>query len=205
MFFLGARWRAAQTIRLSNQKASGGDATIDRIRPYLASLRGAVLEIGAGAGGTMPYLPVGCRYTALEPNVYLRDTLIRRAGERGLTTPVISTASAEQMPFADSSFEAIVSVRSLCAVSDLPRALREVRRVLKPGGIFIFAEHVAAPANQWQYYLQLLARLVFPCDPVRNIERELRAAGFHELRVERFNSFKSKTIIQPRISGFARN
>jgi ubiquinone/menaquinone biosynthesis C-methylase UbiE len=108
----------------------------------LASARGRVLELGAGSGLNLAYYPAEIGELVLtEPEPAMRARLERRVArsERGAT---VVAAPAEALPFADGAFDAAVSTMVLCTVHDPFAALREVRRVLAPGGRFLFIEHV---------------------------------------------------------------
>jgi ubiquinone/menaquinone biosynthesis C-methylase UbiE len=108
----------------------------------LSSLRGRVLEIGAGTGANFPHYPPGAEVVAVEPDPYM----LRRAGERLRQLPDaridLREGDAQALPFPDASFDHVVSTLVLCTVPDLTAALAEIRRVLKPDGRFHFLEHV---------------------------------------------------------------
>ena len=113
-----------------------------RFERQLAGLAGHVVEIGPG---TSPYLPRtgGSRWTGIEPDgtavAVLRERLAGRDGVSVLRAP------AERIPLPDDSADAVLGSLVLCSVDDPVRVLAEVRRVLRPGGSYVFAEHVAAP------------------------------------------------------------
>jgi len=110
----------------------------------LADLEGDVLELGAGTGANLPHHPRDLsRLVLTEPDKHMRRQLEARARERRPDAEV-TPASASALPFADASFDAVVSTLVLCSVPELDTTLREVWRVLKPGGRFLFLEHVAA-------------------------------------------------------------
>ena len=113
----------------------------------LANCRGRVLEIGAGTGLNVEHYPAGTDVTYTEPDPHMA----RRLRLKGAA---VVEASAASLPFDDDSFDTVVSTLVLCTVPDVPSALREVRRVLRPGGQLLFLEHVrAAPGTslvRWQ-------------------------------------------------------
>lgn len=113
---------------------------------------------------------------------------------------------AERLDFADGSLDAVVSTLVLCSVRDLPGTLREIRRVLKPGGRFIFLEHVAAPAATWLRRVQRWVRppwraLTDGCCPDRETWLVLENAGFARVYYERFRV--PIPIASPHIAGLA--
>ncbi|HWT95799.1 MAG TPA: class I SAM-dependent methyltransferase [Solirubrobacteraceae bacterium] len=129
-----------------------------RRRALLAGARGRVLEIGAGTGLNLPHLPAGvAALTLTEPAPEMARRLRTRVAERGVATEVVETG-AEALPFADGSFDTVVSTLVLCTVPDPAAAVAEVRRVLAPGGALLFLEHVRAQegsrVQRWQDRLE---------------------------------------------------
>jgi ubiquinone/menaquinone biosynthesis C-methylase UbiE len=120
-----------------------------RRRELLAGARGRVLELGAGTGLNLPHYPRDVHLVLTEPDPAMRRALERRVRREA----TVLGASAEALPFADGSFDTVVSTMVLCTVGDVAAAVREVRRVLAPGGQLIFIEHVRASAPRlaaWQ-------------------------------------------------------
>jgi ubiquinone/menaquinone biosynthesis C-methylase UbiE len=116
-----------------------------RRRALLADVRGRVLEVGAGTGLNLPHYPREADLTLTEPDPAMLRRLRRRA-------PAVA-APAEALPFDDASFDVVVSTLVLCTVADPAAAVREMRRVLRPGGRLVFIEHVQAQAPRlarWQ-------------------------------------------------------
>ena len=101
-----------------------------------------VLEIGAGVGANLGYLPDAVHLIAVEPNRRMVGALERRCRERGIPVRVIA-AGAEAIPLPDASVDEVICSLVLCTVEDPARVLAEVRRVLRPGGRFRYVEHVA--------------------------------------------------------------
>jgi ubiquinone/menaquinone biosynthesis C-methylase UbiE len=116
----------------------------------LADLEGDVLEIGAGTGANVDHYPTTVRHLVLsEPDRHMRVQLEERVAEvqgasLGPGAVEVVDAGAGDLPYPDGSFDAVVSTLVLCTVPDQPAALSEVERVLRPGGRFVFLEHVAA-------------------------------------------------------------
>ena len=128
-----------------------GQATSDRVwgerkRALFADLSGDVLEIGAGTGANLAYLPPGVRWTGVEPNPWSVERAARRAATLGVTAS-FATTRAEHLPADDGTFAAVICTLVLCSVRDPAAVLAEARRVLRPGGRLVFIEHVAAPTN----------------------------------------------------------
>lgn len=184
------------------------DAYQARKATLLSDLSGDVLEIGAGTGANFGYFRREVRWTGLEPHRRARARLREVARAHGHDTEVLA-APAERIPLPDASVAAVVSTVVLCSVSDQDATLAEVIRVLRPGGRFVFFEHVAAPRGTWSYRLQRLSapvnRLVDRgCDPARQTEQAIERAGFAEMSVERFAGLRWAGVPIPLIAGTGR-
>jgi SAM-dependent methyltransferase len=119
-------------------------------RDLFADLAGAdVVEVGMGPGPSLPlFQEAGVRSVrAVEPNVEMHPLATARAARCGLQRLQLSTGVAEELPLPDDSCDVLVATMLMCSVSSPQRALREFVRVLRPGGRYIFIEHVAAPAG----------------------------------------------------------
>jgi ubiquinone/menaquinone biosynthesis C-methylase UbiE len=150
---------------------------------------GTVLEIGAGTGANVGLLAPGTHLIALEPSLAMHDRLRARCEAAGLELTVLPTG-AEAIPLPDESVDEVICSLVLCTVHDPAQVLREVRRVLRPGGRFRFVEHVAAPRPGLRRAIQRAIRRpwgwVFEgCRPDRHTPTLIEQAGFSELRLER--------------------
>jgi ubiquinone/menaquinone biosynthesis C-methylase UbiE len=150
--------------------------------------RGRVLEIGIGSGLNFPYYGAGVTHVwGIDPS---RELLAMARPNRSAAPCSVELCceSAEQIPLNNASADTIVLTWSLCTISDPPRALEEMRRVLKPGGAVIFAEHGLAPdpgVRKWQERMSpLWKRLAGGCNMDRKIDQLVTDAGFdiRELR-----------------------
>jgi SAM-dependent methyltransferase len=106
-----------------------------------------VVEVGMGAGPNLEFLdPERSRITAVDPNPFMRPYAERAAAERGWAPERLRWVAgvAEALPLADASADLVVCTLVLCSVADVPRALGEAARVLRPGGRLLFIEHTAA-------------------------------------------------------------
>jgi ubiquinone/menaquinone biosynthesis C-methylase UbiE len=177
----------------------------DRKRALLGNLSGDVLEIGPGTGVNFAHLPRGVRWIGVEPNAYLRERLRAEAARRGLSAEV-KAGTADRLPLPDRSVDAVISTLVLCSVPDVDAVLGEVRRVLRPGGRFVFLEHVGAPPGTWLRTIQRLARPIWRvvgdgCHPDRDTVAAIERAGFADLRAERFDV--PVGLVSPHAAGVA--
>ncbi|WP_370326034.1 class I SAM-dependent methyltransferase [Euzebya sp.] len=120
-------------------------------RRVLGDLASPVVEIGPGAGANMPYYPAGTAVIGIEPNVAMHEPLRRAAADAGVDLEV-RTRSAEAIDLGDDAVPSVVGTLVLCGVGDPDAAVAEVRRILAPGGQYVFYEHVRAPegtATRW--------------------------------------------------------
>lgn len=143
---------------------------------------GHILELGAGTGANFSYVPTGSMLTALEPSPAMHERLRRRAEEHGVSFELVS-APAEAIPLEDNSVDTVICSLVLCTVDDPAAVLREVRRVLRPGGTMRFVEHVAArPASPRRWLQRTISRpwaWVFEgCQLCRDTAAAIDAAGF---------------------------
>jgi ubiquinone/menaquinone biosynthesis C-methylase UbiE len=189
--------------QMANTEKAGLHAFRERL---LAGLTGDVLEIGGGTGANLPcYGPAIASLTLTEPQLPMLRRLERTARERRPSATVLR-APAEDLPFDDHTFDVAVSTLVLCGVDDQPRALREVRRVLRPGGQLVFIEHVRADdagTARLQDRMNWLNRLVVCCDCNRPTLDTIRAAGFTLTRLEHTALPKTPKFVRPAIMGSA--
>jgi SAM-dependent methyltransferase len=124
-----------------------------RRRELLAGAHGAVLEIGAGTGLNLPHYPADLDQLVLAgPGARMGDRIDLGRAPNGVEAR-LEHAPAEDLPFADGSFDTVVSTFVLCTVADPQRAVAEAARVLRPGGCLLFLEHVRAEPG-WRRTLQ---------------------------------------------------
>ena len=154
-------------------------------RRIAAGARGRVLEIGTGTGAQLRWYAPRASVTALEPDASMRARARRRAARAAANVTVVD-GRAEELPFADASFDAAVSTFALCTVEYPAAALAELRRVLVPGGALLLLEHVHL---HWQPGRALQTRaapawaaVAGGCRLDRDTLRFAREAGFIVMR-----------------------
>ncbi len=152
-------------------------------RLLVPQAQGRVLEVGMGTGRNLPFydrqrvsLLVG-----VDPAMQMHRLAQRRSRQAGIAVELMGL-SAEHLPATDASFDTVVCTYTLCSIPDPLQALREMRRVLVPGGRLLFCEHGRAPdetVRRWQDRLQpLWGPLAGGCHLGRDVPALLEAAGF---------------------------
>ncbi|MCB5292167.1 class I SAM-dependent methyltransferase [Arthrobacter sp. SO3] len=159
-------------------------------RRLLAAAHGAIVEIGAGYGATFPFYPSAVTgVLALEPDPTLRE-LALAAAARAPVPVTVQDGVAEALPAADASVDVVVSSLVLCSVADQSAALAEVVRVLRPGGLLLFYEHVRSEhrvlAAAEDLLTPLWSRMAGGCHPNRDTPATIAAAGLTVQGLERF-------------------
>ena len=175
-------------------------------RNLIEGASGDVLEIGGGTGANLSYYGAGVEsLTVTEPEPPMLKRLERKVREQNSHATVLR-APAEDLPFEDASFDTVVSTLVLCGVDDQPRALRELRRVLRPGGRLIFIEHVRSDdprTAKVQDRMNPLNRFVVCCDCNRPTLDTVRSAGFAVTELEQTELPKAPPFGRPLIIGTA--
>ncbi|HWM11820.1 MAG TPA: class I SAM-dependent methyltransferase [Solirubrobacteraceae bacterium] len=126
-------------------------------RDLLAHAEGRVLEIGAGTGLNLRHYGAFEALVLAEPIEPMARALERRV-ERWGRPARVHRAPAEALPFADDSFDTVVSTLVLCTVADPALAISEIARVLRPGGRLLFVEHLRSDAERWARWQDRLER-----------------------------------------------
>jgi SAM-dependent methyltransferase len=177
----------------------------NRKRALFADLTGTVVEIGPGTGINLPYLPRGIRWIGVEPNPHMHAFIRETAAEQDIRVE-LHTAFASETGLPSDCADAVISTLVLCSVPDLDAALAEIKRILKPGGRFVFIEHVAAPDDSWLRTLQrgvkpLWKPLADGCQPDRETAQAIERAGFADVRYDAFRA--DLPVVSPHVMGTA--
>lgn len=179
----------------------------DRKQQLFANLKGDVLELGPGAGPNLAYFSSQIHWLGLEPNPYMHQYLQQKADELGLKIEV-QTATLANTLIPDNSKDVVLCTLVLCSVPHLEATLQEVLRVLKPGGRFLFIEHVIAPAGSLLRRVQMglcpLWQVIGDgCRLDRETGKIIEASGFASVDYETFDAPVPIAVVKPHIMGVA--
>jgi ubiquinone/menaquinone biosynthesis C-methylase UbiE len=176
-------------------------------RKLLVNARGRVLEIGVGTGLSFAHYPPEVELVGVDPSAPMLRRARARAAQLGRGVTLIE-APAEELPFEESSFDTAVSLAVLCSVRDPAHALRELRRVLRPDGRFIFLEHVRsedAKLARWQDRLERpWGWVAGGCHPNRATLEGIESAGFELVEVEHKDLPEVPRLVRPNVMGWGR-
>ncbi|NPA12386.1 MAG: class I SAM-dependent methyltransferase [Aquificae bacterium] len=165
----------------------------DYKRSLFKELGDKVLEIGVGTGTNLPYYRPETDLTVVEPS----KEMLKYFMDKAPTYPLkihIKEGFAEELPFGDNTFDGVVSTLVLCSVSSPKKVLQEIKRVLKPNGVFIFIEHIKAPDGTFTQKVQNVVKdgwkwLFEGCDITRETHKYIQSVfPKTEYKMVRFNS-----------------
>jgi ubiquinone/menaquinone biosynthesis C-methylase UbiE len=186
-----------------NRQAADERGEGEHRRRLLAGLTGRVVEVGAGDGANFDlYPPDVTEVVAVEPERHLRSYAEEAAGRAPVKVTVVN-GFADALPLEDASVDAGIASLVLCTVPDPAAALRELYRVIRPGGELRFYEHVHAHRQPLRAFLEIAYRSrIWPTvaggfNPTRETGRAIDAAGFQTERCERIPF--SPSVVVPKI------
>ena len=191
---------------MANAAAGYETAMEKRKKDLLANLSGQILEIGPGTGPNLRYFNPDVQWTGVEPNPHMIPYLKQEAKTQGLSITV------KQIPLeefnAPSHFDYVICTLVLCSVPNLSQTIQTIYSLLKPGGKFLFVEHVAAPEGSLLRQVQEGIRPFWSwigegCQLNRQTGEALNAAGFSSVTYDDFDAPVPLPIIRPHISGIA--
>jgi len=185
--------RSRWTNRIKSRIMDWAFTRMDPMRPDTVELvEGEVLEVGFGTGCNLRHYGAGVKSVmGLDPSPYEGlDEIEERIAEVSFPVERCVMRADDELPFDTARFDNIVTTWTLCSIPDAAKALAEMRRVLKPGGRYVFVEHGRAEASgiaRWQDRLNpYWVRLTDGCHMNRAIDRIVDDAGFELTELSRF-------------------
>ncbi|HEY9890148.1 MAG TPA: class I SAM-dependent methyltransferase [Candidatus Obscuribacterales bacterium] len=169
-------------------------------KQLLAEVAGEVLEIGFGTGLNLAYYPASVvALTVIDPNPGMAAIAQPRLAQSPLNV-VSKPLRGESLAMGDDTFDWVVSTWTLCSIADVEQALKEIKRVLKPGGKFAFIEHGLSPDPQlqtWQHRLTpLQKRLADGC----HLDRAIADLIQQQFTLEQIDTFYAEGL--PKVGGY---
>jgi len=159
-------------------------------RPWIcAQATGDTLEVAVGTGLNLPFYPPGVELTGIDLSPGMLGVAQTRARQLGRTVD-LREADAQALPFPDASFDTVVCTFSLCAIPDERRAVSEMTRVLRPGGLMLLADHIAGASWPVRAIQRMIDAVTVPLQGEHYLRRPLRQVQAEGLQVERRERFK---------------
>ncbi|KAM9617323.1 LOW QUALITY PROTEIN: thiol S-methyltransferase TMT1A-like [Morphnus guianensis] len=168
-----------------------------------------LLGIGTGCSANFQFYPPGCRVTCTDTNPNFQQALSRSVNKNQLIHEHFLLAVGEDLHQVPSgSVDALICAFVLCSVRSVNGTMKEVLRLLRPGGAFCFLKHVAADHSSWKYFWQQICcptwKLIFDgCCLMREIWKNLEQANFSELNLQHINVEQPWMPVRPHIIGYA--
>lgn len=178
-------------------------------RATLASLQGHVLEIGFGTGLNLPFYPQQVtRVTAIDNEDMLPGKVSDRIAKSNVAVERLKLDAGGRLPFADDSFDGIVTTFTLCSIGDVTGALAEIKRVLKPDGVYVFLEHGRSNdpriARKQDLANPITKIIGCGCNMNRQIDELISTAGLQITTLDRFLMPDSARILGEMYRGVAK-
>jgi ubiquinone/menaquinone biosynthesis C-methylase UbiE len=181
--------------------------TEERKKRLFENVSGVVAEIGPGTGANFRFLKPATRVYGIEPNPHMIPALTSTAETLGIQLEVIQSG-AELIPLPDNSVDHVIGTLVLCTVENPCAVLREIRRVLKPGGSYAFVEHIADEAGGMRRRLQNLFHGIWHylfegCHTNRQTGRLIQAGRFSQVDTEYFTLKSPFYLVNTQVCGVA--
>jgi ubiquinone/menaquinone biosynthesis C-methylase UbiE len=190
------------------ERLSAGNHVDEQRRLALASARGDVLEIGFGTGLNFSHYPVRVTHvTAVDCETMRPQQVKRRIAEAPVPIITVYQDAALQLPFANNSFDTVVTTWTLCSIGDVIPALTEIRRVLRRDGNYLFLEHGCSDDPHVTRRQKLLSPVIkiigAGCQMNRPIDDLIRRSGLQISILDRFAMPETPRILGEMYRGVA--
>lgn len=179
-------------------------------RALLESAQGQVLEVGFGTGISLTDYPDEISgLVALEPSPGMLKKARKRVGSSSRFSVELVEGVCESLPFSDQAFDSVVSIVTLCSVSDIGASMSEIRRVLRPGGVLLFLEHARQPEPCFIRTVQAglneaWGKVTCGCNLTREPLAEMERAGFSVEHLKTLGMGGFPCLVSPIYRGLAR-
>lgn len=178
-------------------------------KELLSHASGTVLEVGAGTGANLLfYTDKVDKLIISEPDEFMRRKLMTKLDDSPIDNYEIKPFGMEDIDLPDNSVDCVVSTLVCCSVQSPQKSLQQVFRILKPGGKFLFMEHVAAEDNpkrlKWQNRINpIWKRISGNCHLNRETEKYILETGFTIQSIKKASMRKAPSFVRPTIRGVA--
>ena len=168
-----------------------------------------VLEVGAGTGANLTfYSDKVTQLIISEPDEFMRKKLMHKLNDTNIKKYEIKSFAMEDIDLEDNSMDCVISTLVCCSVRSPQESLKQVYRVLKSGGLFLFMEHVAAENNRgrlkWQNWINpIWKKISGNCHTNRETEKYILSAGFKIKNITKASMRKAPPFLRPTIRGVA--
>jgi len=196
---------------MANQDEISYEYYKEKKKELFSGLSGQVLEIGPGTGVNLGFYPKEIKWVGIEPNQAMHPYLRDKAREHGIEVELFEGIT-DEFEIKNNFFDFVVCTLVLCSVSSVSDLLREIYRVLKPGGTFLFFEHVVDNTSTFRRLIQktlpFTPWLYFSdgCHPGRDTAKFIEEAGFSKINYQSYLQDGKGIIIwvnKPHIYGYA--
>ena len=190
------------------EQFSAGPHVDEQRRLALATAQGEVLEIGFGTGRNFSHYPVRVTHvTALDCEIMRPQQVKRRSADAPVPITTIYKDASSGLPFADNSFDTVVTTWTLCSIRNVIPALNEIRRVLRPDGNYLFLEHGCSDdphvARKQTLFAPVVKAIGAGCQMNRHIDDLISRSGLQIIALDRFVMPETPRILGEMYRGVA--